>query len=864
MADCLVDIMTRTGASLDEAQEALDSMIKQRDLIGRDVEAARMAQSLEDYARSFADDAETKAQIVYREKLDNIIKTDAAEKEVMELGVLNNRPFLKSLKDWVYRIDNQIKEEQATLSGPYRLWKQENKTEWKLLETDRDAQREFIKARHELGAGKERPKNLNSTDSKIWDFAELTNKNEEFARLRANDYGAQIGKRKGYGGRHNHNDWKISRNLDGHLKSLSENLNIEATFPWLKSLTPEERSAAIPDLLREVQKHIKNGNDENFSAISPNDYMKGRQLSRRASAQLEKSRELIFKDTESWIKYNDEFGQEGVTGGLFDYTRSYGKAIPILRKLGTKPEAALASIIDKRSRMLQKADVADTAARKELDQLRKQDVSKAGFGLGGVWRTVSQQDKNPAHHLGASIASGARNITNMAKLGGAFLMQATDFPIAAMVYKTKMGMSYLDAVGAVLRSYFTRVPDDLKQEFGHIFSAFGEGYLANMGERIGGGTEIPGAISKATQFFFDASLMTAHTNNAKSAGVWAISRTLGGDATKSFDQLNEALRFTLKDAGLDKYWDVMREHMSFRRGDDTFIIPERARDLPDNIVDGFISDKITAAKESAKAGGYDVEPVLTKLRRTTKSDIEMEYGAFLAAMTDDIAPTPDARTRYWQTWGGLQAGTIGGEAARLTMQFKSFPIMTLIKHLMPMLVGRPGQALAGRLANTGLLLATMSTAGYLAIEAKRISKGHKPYFMMDEDEVDMAKVAGEAFMAGGGAGIWADLLFSDVNRYGGGLVETLAGPTLGTAGDAARLWGKGVTGELKLAEVFDTMVNNTPYVNMWYTRSLLNYGFLYGIKEGLSPGYLRQMENRSSSYGRPFILPPSQYAAQPF
>lgn len=862
MADCIVDIMTKTGATMEEAQEAFDAITKQRDLISRDVEAGRMAASLEGFARNYSDDSEIKAQIIFREKLDNIIKTDALEKEVAELSALGKKPWLSSLKDFIYRIDDQIKEEQATLAGPYRLWKNENKEAWRLLEKDRDAQREFIKARHELGAGVERPKNLSDTDAKIWDFAELVNKNEEFARLRANDYGAQIGKRKGYGGRHNHNEGKIGQDLSGHLKSLEENLNLEATFPWLKHLTPEERAEAMPDLLREVQRHILNGNDENFSAISPNDYMKGRQLSRRASAQLEKSRELIFKDTESWLKYNDGFGMDGVVGGLFDYTRSYGKAIPILRKMGTKPEATLSSALDKRMRILQKADPSDEAARKELNQLKKQHVQEAGFGLGGVWKTVSQQDKNPANHMGATIGSGLRNFQNITKLGSALFAQVTDFPIAAMVYKTRMGLSFLDAMGLTFKSYFTRVPKDVQREFGHNLSAYCEGYFNNMGERLGGGTEIPGAISKATQTFFDITGMTAHTNNAKRAGVWAVSRTLGRDAGKSFDKLNVDLRHTLKDRGLDRYWDVMREHMSVKRGNDTFIIPEKARNLPDNVIDKFIVDKIAAAKESARTNGFDVEPVLAKLRRTAKADIEMEYGAFMAAMTNDITPTPDARTRYWQTGGGLRAGTFGGEAFRTAMQFKSFPILSFIKLMMPMLIGRPGQSITGRVANVGMLLASTSAFGYLAVEAKRISKGYKPYFMMDEDEVSMPRVAAESFMQGGGAGIWADFLFSSATRYGGGIVETLAGPSASLLGDVERLWSKGITGELNLAEVFDTVVNNTPYINMWYTRSLLNYGFLYGIKENLSPGYLRMMERRSEQYNREFILPPSEYANQ--
>lgn len=865
MADCIVDIMTKTGVDIETAQDAFDTIAQQRNLLMRDIESAQLGASLADYARKAADDAEIKAKIVYREKLDNIIKTDAAEKEITELGALTGKKsFLKSMTDWVFRIDDSIKEEQGVLSGPYRLWKSENKTEYRLLESDRDAQREFIRARHELGAGSSRPDNLDSVNSKIWDFAELVNQNEEAIRIRANDYGAQIGKRKGYGGRHSHDDGKIGANPDGHLKMLEETLNLKKTFPWLNQLTPDEQAAAMPDLLRQVQRHIVNGKDDDFAAINPNDYLKGRQMAKRASSQLEKSRELIFQDTEAWIKYNDGFGRDGVLGGLFEYTRNYGKTIPILRKLGTKPESALSSIIDKQTRILQKSDITDKAAAAELDALRKTKIGQTGFGLGGAWQVVSQQDKNPASKMWGGIFSGLRNWNSMTKLGSALASQITDFPIAAMVYKTRMGMSFLDSIGLAMRSNVERIAPDLRKEFGHILSAYCEGFQNNMGERIGGGIELPGRISNATQFFFDITGMTAYTNNAKMAGVWAISRTLGGDASKNFSQLNEALQYTLKDRGLDRYWDVMREHMAVKRGEDTFIIPEKARTLPDKVVDTFIADKITAAQEAASLSNYDPAPSIERLRRTARSDIEMDYGSFMAAMTNDITPTPDAKIRYWQTWGGLQAGTMGGEFARTSMQFKSFPILSFLKILMPMLVGRPGQALSGRLANTGMLLASLTAMGYVSVEAKRLVKGYKPYFMMDEGEADPLKIAGEAFMQGGGAGIWGDFLFSEVNQYGGGLAETLAGPTAGMAGDLLRMVGKGVQGDLKLSEVFDTMVNNTPYAGVWYTRSLLNYSFLNGIREGLSPGYLRQKENYSSNFNRPYLLPPSEYSFQPF
>src|SRR5690606_16301968 len=46
---------------------------------------------------------------------------------------------------------------------------------------------------------------------------------------------------------------------------------------------------------------------------------------------------------------------------------------------------------------------------------------------------------------------------------------------------------------------------------------------------------------------------------------------------------------------------------------------------------------------------------------------------------------------------------------------------------------------------------------------------------------------GAAMLQGGGLGIYGDFLFSDVNRFGGGLARTVAGPIWDTADQLRRI-----------------------------------------------------------------------------
>ena len=61
--------------------------------------------------------------------------------------------------------------------------------------------------------------------------------------------------------------------------------------------------------------------------------------------------------------------------------------------------------------------------------------------------------------------------------------------------------------------------------------------------------------------------------------------------------------------------------------------------------------------------------------------------------------------------------------------------------------------------------------GGLALQMKDIAAGREPRPMDD------AKFFAAAFQQGGGLGIFGDFLFSDVNRFGGGITQTLSGPT---------------------------------------------------------------------------------------
>ncbi len=147
-------------------------------------------------------------------------------------------------------------------------------------------------------------------------------------------------------------------------------------------------------------------------------------------------------------------------------------------------------------------------------------------------------------------------------------------------------------------------------------------------------------------------------------------------------------------------------------------------------------------------------------------DAGKKFHQMVLSETDFAVPTPDSRVRAITT-GGLGRASIAGQAWRSAMMLKSFPITMMTTHFYRAAM----QATIGqKLAYVGLLGASTSILGGVALQMKDIAAGREPR-PVDE------KFVGAAFMQGGGLGILGDFVFSDKNRFGGGIEQTLVGPT---------------------------------------------------------------------------------------
>jgi hypothetical protein len=263
--------------------------------------------------------------------------------------------------------------------------------------------------------------------------------------------------------------------------------------------------------------------------------------------------------------------------------------------------------------------------------------------------------------------------------------------------------------------------------------------------------------------------------------------------------------------------------------------PKNLDDLPDEPFAAYLKAR-------------DIKPTDTRIRQL-RSEIGRQFRAYFSDQNGYMVLMPDAATRGLMKQG-TQKGTGLGEAVRFIGQFKSFPIAYTQR-----IAGREFKQ--GGMWGVAQMIALTSLFGYAAATLKDLAKGKVP-----RDPKDWRTWVA-AFQQGGGAGLYGDILFSQVlDRRFGDAASQLLGPTFsdvfgtqGLAGIAGRL----AQGQDAGAASVRFVQGNTPFLNLFYLRIALDYGAFYHLQEWMNPGSLARMEREMQQRtGQEFIAPPSE------
>ena len=668
-------------------------------------------------------------------------------------------------------------------------------------------------------------------------FAKMWSDTADAARVRFNVAGGNIPARKDWGLPHTHNPQAIAKvsfeqwrdvivpSLDRRRMYSSEGLPMsQKQFDNLITGLYEqfqEQAGVVKDIPRTVQREIDH-------------------------------RLLTFKNSQAWLNYNDQFGEPDLYGTMMHHLEKMAHDTALLEILGPRPDRAMETFYA-------------MAEQSKTPYLTRKLIKDA-------YEVVSGRINQPASETLANIGMTVRNLLSSAQLGSAFLSQFGD------LFTTKHTLAYNGVPGVnFIKHFFDQMnPANADDRVFAVKLGLGaeawvtKALAASRFQEITGN----GLSAKISDFVFRSTLMSPWTAATKNAFGLELSGFIADQTGKQFADLPQLLRNSFTRYGISEtHWDIIRHAPLIDRDGAKFIravdvleasraqargAAETLRTAADDIdAEGKLrGNRKGALNARMRAGSAELAATadrLTQIREAANKLHEM-----MLTETNFAVPEPDARVKAITTQG-QQKGSIMGELARSVAMYKSFPISMMTTHLWRGASEIDGLSKAKYLAE---LVIGLTIVGGVSVQARNLVKGKDPQDMKDP------KFWMQSFVQGGGAGIFGDYVFSDVNRYGSGPVQTFAGPVASLADDISALTIGNLHQYLagKEAKFAKDAVNfaqrYTPGNNAWYARLAMERLMWDSLRRMADPqaetSFRRVMQNARRDYGQEFWWQPGE------
>lgn len=649
----------------------------------------------------------------------------------------------------------------------------------------------------------------NTDDAKAKAIAQSWSSVAERARLRFNAAGGHIGKRSDWGLPQAHDGRKVRQaTYEDWRDFILPRLDLDAMGRDFNNGVPFTPET-IEVLLKDAYEAIRT---DGYSRRSPAARYGSAMYNRRADHRFFK-----FRSAEDWTAYSERFGSgQDAFRVMMGHLDNMAMDIAMMEELGPNPFHTFRYLSDAAQQLASRSAEPDALERARRKSKVADDMMDLFTGRSNV----------PQHATLARGASALRNYLTSAHLGSAIISSVTDFN-TQRIAAGFVGMGRLGFMRQLSRLATSKAMRSEANQAGLIFQN-----AVDIGNAVGR-YELEElhveAAARMADFTIRASGLGWLTEVQRQAFGLEFMQQAGRWAAGSWSDMPARARRTFESYGITADdWPVIR----------------RAK-----IHEGRDGLRLLRAQEIEEAGSPDL------------ADRYMEA---ISSLTEFAVPSTNVFGRA-TILGRTQPGSISGEFLRFGLQFKSFPVTMLVTQFGRIMAeayqGRPGSALtyaAGLLVGNTIL-------GALAIQMKETAKGRDPRDMTS------AKFWTAAIAQGGGAGIFGDFFFSDVNRFGGGVAQTIAGPGVGFLDDMLR-FSVGNAREIALGE--DTRAgrefvgllrNYTPGGSLWYLRLAYEREVLDQLQQVLDPEASRSFRRRVQSareYDTQFFAPPGASAIE--
>lgn len=645
----------------------------------------------------------------------------------------------------------------------------------------------------------------------------------EGMRERFNRSGGDIGKLDDWGLPQTHDLAKIVKaGKDAWVNKAEQLINTE-------KYVNDDGSYYSQQQIRELLEH-------SYDTLSSNGANKteiGRQSfggNSKVTSRHSESRVLHFKDAESWMEYQSEFGGMPFVDLIEAHVNGLSKDIAMVENLGSSPKNSMRILMDAAEQKdWQNGLDADTTGK---SRKRAQTMFDEFTG-----------QNTPQSEVLANLGLAYRSMNVASMLGGTTISSVTD---QAMIAKTASvhGIAFRKTFGELLTQLNPKNKED--RELAHSLGLATEEMLGSIARWSDDGlTSVHGKSQKVARVssgiasqVMRISGLNALTAASKVGFTKMLMEKYGRlSRSKAWADLDAMDRELMEKTGLnERAWEVMRlADPVVDRKDNQLMSARSIYEIPD--------DKLKAFGEP----------------KQVKDEIATQFQAHLLDEQGMAVVEAGLRERTWMT-PGMRKGTAMGEIVKSMLQFKSFSAAFLMRHGSRTMAQ---QGMQGKAAYAIPLIAMTTVLGGLVVQLKELVNGNDPATMWDSDDPDKTiDFMKRSFVAGGGLPVLGDILVAGTDTSGRDAGDFIAGPF---GSDFKSLLSLTVGNATQLSDGTDTNAGNEtfkflkgkiPAQNLWYTKAATNRMIFDEMQDIISPGYreklLRKAErqhNRTRFWG---------------
>ncbi|HFX6352830.1 TPA: hypothetical protein ACIFDI_003844, partial [Acinetobacter baumannii] len=436
------------------------------------------------------------------------------------------------------------------------------------------------------------------------------------------------------------------------------------------------------------------------------------------------SRVLHFKDAESWLEYQSEFGGMQFVDLVEAHINGLSKDIAMVENLGSNPKTALKILMD-------------AAAKKDWEKGIEENQTKSSRKRAQVMFDEFSGGNSPQSQVLANLGLAYRSMNVSSMLGGTTIASLAD---QATIAKTAHvhGLSYSKAFWELIRQLNPANKAD--RELAHSLGLATEEMLGSIARwsddgltsTYGKSEKLARISSSIASQIMRVSFLNALTSASKVGFTKLLMEKYGRlSRSKAWNDLDVQDRELLSNTGLDeRAWQVFQlaEPVVDRKGNQ-LMSARSIYEIPD--------EKLTAFGDP----------------KQVKDQVASQLQAHLLDEQGMAVVEAGLRERTWMTVGAK--GTATGEIFRGITQFKSFSAAFLMRHGSRMVAQ---EGLKGKAAYAIPLFLMATLLGGLVVQLKELLNGNDPQTVWDSDD---PKKAGSFFVRsavqGGGLSFLGDI-----------------------------------------------------------------------------------------------------------